>query len=163
MRTQICNSFSPSIISHGRFVIDFLATVPFVYLLVVLSDPGFGGSASSKWLVVLSLVRLLRLARLVSVSKVCSNSSNHCNLISIRPSLCISYLLHMRGCVQRLQIVYLNVIPSKGDRQGKGGFQFSVTTTYIILLAYMLCVCINLEASLCGSPRNPWFLASKSI
>ena len=55
---------------HGRFIIDLLATVPFVYLLVVLSDMSFSGSASSRWLVILSLVRLLRLARLVSISKV---------------------------------------------------------------------------------------------
>ena len=55
---------------HGRFIIDLLATVPFVYLLVILGDENFSGSASSRWLVVLSLVRLLRLARLVSISKV---------------------------------------------------------------------------------------------
>ena len=42
------------------------------------------------------------------------------------------------------QIVYLNAIPSKGDNKGKGRFQLSVSTTYIILLTYMLCVAVNL-------------------
>ena len=78
---------------HGRFIIDVLATVPFVYLLVVLSDMDFSGTASSKWLVILSLVRLLRLARLVSISKVRGGDTILCFSFS-RPN-CVPLHSHL--------------------------------------------------------------------
>ncbi|GAX80758.1 hypothetical protein CEUSTIGMA_g8193.t1 [Chlamydomonas eustigma] len=105
----------PTVMKHymlyGRFFIDIVAVVPFVYLIVILSTDNIGGTASSQWIVILSLIRLLRLVRLVSISKV----------------------------------VYLNGVPSKNDNKEDEGFRLSVSTIYILLLTYLLCVCINLE------------------
>ncbi|KXZ51272.1 hypothetical protein GPECTOR_13g759 [Gonium pectorale] len=56
-------------IRHGRFVLDLAAAVPFVYLSVVLAVSRGAGSRS-KWVNILSLIRLVRLLRLVSISKV---------------------------------------------------------------------------------------------
>ncbi|EFJ39425.1 hypothetical protein VOLCADRAFT_100992 [Volvox carteri f. nagariensis] len=56
-------------IMHGRFLLDLAATVPFVYLVVVLALSD-GQGYRAKWVNALSLIRLIRLLRLVSVSKI---------------------------------------------------------------------------------------------
>lgn len=51
---------------HGRFWMDLLASVPFLYWIVVLA----GRKLDKGWVNFLSLLRLLRLLRLVSITKV---------------------------------------------------------------------------------------------
>ncbi|GLI66194.1 hypothetical protein VaNZ11_009959 [Volvox africanus] len=54
---------------HGRFILDLVAVVPFVYLVVVLITSN-GKGYQAKWVNAVSLIRLFRLLRLISVSKV---------------------------------------------------------------------------------------------
>jgi len=55
---------------YGRFVIDTLATIPFLYLVILLGLDTVDSSSKTNWLVILSLLRLIRLLRLVSISKI---------------------------------------------------------------------------------------------
>ncbi|KAG2441335.1 hypothetical protein HYH02_009928 [Chlamydomonas schloesseri] len=52
---------------YGRFWLDFVASVPFIYLVVVLAGHF---KLNKGWVNCLSLLRLLRMVRLVSISKV---------------------------------------------------------------------------------------------
>ncbi|KAG2437193.1 hypothetical protein HXX76_005857 [Chlamydomonas incerta] len=52
---------------YGRFWLDFVASVPFIYLVVVLAGDF---QLNKGWVNCLSLLRLLRMVRLVSISKV---------------------------------------------------------------------------------------------
>ena len=63
-----------SIRRYGRFIIDVLATIPFVLLVVLLGLGDGAGQAATSYVAALSLLRLFRLVRLVSISKVWGNS-----------------------------------------------------------------------------------------
>lgn len=52
---------------YGRFWLDFVASVPFIYLVVLLAG---SFKLNKSWVNCLSLLRLLRMVRLVSISKV---------------------------------------------------------------------------------------------
>ncbi len=95
---------------------------------------------------ILTLTRLLRLIRLVSLSKV-------------DRALNIKKTVWDDGCVTELpnaQVVLLNAVPGKGDDK-EGGFKLSVSAIYTILLAYLLCVALNLEV------RDPFAKQVKKI
>ncbi|GIL62146.1 hypothetical protein Vafri_16417 [Volvox africanus] len=56
-------------IRYGRFMVDVLASVPFVYLVVVLAGQSHF-RLNKGWVNCLSLLRLLRMARLLRISEV---------------------------------------------------------------------------------------------
>ncbi|GIL81507.1 hypothetical protein Vretimale_1000 [Volvox reticuliferus] len=56
-------------IRYGRFLLDFIASMPLVYLVVVLAGQSHF-QLNKGWVNCLSLLRLLRMVRLVSITKV---------------------------------------------------------------------------------------------
>lgn len=54
-------------VRHGRFWLDFVASVPFLYLVIVLAGDL---QLDKEWVNWLSLLRLLRMLRLFSITKV---------------------------------------------------------------------------------------------
>ncbi|KAF5836837.1 hypothetical protein DUNSADRAFT_5328 [Dunaliella salina] len=57
-------------VKYGRFWLDVLAVIPFIYLLIIIGTPSLENDDRRFWIGILSLIRLVRLLRLVSVSKV---------------------------------------------------------------------------------------------
>ena len=58
-----------SLLRYGRFWLDAVAVVPFIYLIVIMAS-GTYTSGTPSWVIYISLIRLLRMLRIFSISKV---------------------------------------------------------------------------------------------
>eukprot|EP00955_Chlamydomonas_euryale_P059449 357392-Chlamydomonas_euryale.AAC.21 len=120
----------------GRFAVDVIATIPFIYLLVTLGV----GQTETDGFNVIGLVRLVRLGHILNLTLPVVRVICWLSCFSFATSYDASYTRHAPPCVTGRQSAYLS---ASGQNLRNAAFYI-----YIVLLACLMMVVLNLEACL---------------